>query len=418
MAGSARVARQRARAKRHPVRTDQPPAGPGLPGRRPRGLPERYRGILIGLAAAVKLTPLLFIVHLLIVGRRREALRAAAAFGAATLLGLAVLPRDSWTYWTSAIFATDRIGDIAALGNQSLNGLLLRAGVPEPARPVVWAAAVALLVLVALLRARSLTRGGQPSGAVVLVGCATLAASPVSWTHHQFWTVLAGMLLIGGGAGLRRAVGWALIGAMTVNLADLVGHAHLGDHAVFLAANTRALAACVLCVVGLSVVSRDRIQAAGTAGRWRPALTGVGTLGVALLVFALVPVPSTQDPLIRPELPTDAVTEALHDGPPCATEGQPHCTFIPMYPGLAINYGTHRTASGNEIAGFASEYVTRLVYPPPPEQTPSTSRLGWIPTTTGVQAFTLRVGDTTFAQLKAYDNTGALIGDFGSKLRT
>jgi len=233
---------------------------------------------------------------------------------------------------------------------------------------------VALLVLVALLRARSLTRGGQPSGAVVLVGCATLAASPVSWTHHQFWTVLAGMLLIGGGAGLRRAVGWALIGAMTVNLADLVGHAHLGDHAVFLAANTRALAACVLCVVGLSVVSRDRIQAAGTAGRWRPALTGVGTLGVALLVFALVPVPSTQDPLIRPELPTDAVTEALHDGPPCATEGQPHCTFIPMYPGLAINYGTHRTASGNEIAGFASEYVTRLVYPPPPEQTPSTSR--------------------------------------------
>jgi len=139
---------------------------------------------------------------------------------------------------------------------------------------------------------------------------------------------------------------------------------------------------------------------------------------VALLVFALVPVPSTQDPLIRPELPTDAVTEALHDGPPCATEGQPHCTFIPMYPGLAINYGTHRTASGNEIAGFASEYVTRLVYPPPPEQTPSTSRLGWIPTTTGVQAFTLRVGDTTFAQLKAYDNTGALIGDFGSKLRT
>jgi len=89
-----------------------------------------------------------------------------------------------------------------------------------------------------------------------------------------------------------------------------------------------------------------------------------------------------------------------------------------MYPGLAINYGTYWTASGNEISGFASEHVTRLVYIPAPGAEPVNVPLGWIPATTGVQAFTLRAGDTTFAQLKAYDNTGSLIGEFGSKLRT
>lgn len=380
-------------------------------------LPERYRGILTGLAAAVKLTPLLFIIHLLIVGRRREAVRAIAAFAAATLLGFVVLPGDSWTYWTSAIFATDRIGDIAALGNQSLNGLLLRAGVPEVARPFLWAIAVAVLVVCALLRARSLTRVGQPAAAVVLVGCATLAASPVSWTHHQFWTVLAGMLLIGAGGGLRRAAGWALVAAMTLNLADLAEHANLGDHALFLAANTRGLAVCVLCVLGLPAVSRARTHPTEPGPGWRPDLKAVGTLATALLIFALIPVPSTQDPLIQPFTSADAVTQALRDGPPCATEGQPHCTFIPMWPDFAINYGTASTDSGYEITGFVSEQVTRLVYLPAPGADPVTIPLGRIPTTDGIQAFTLRAGDTTFAQLKAYDNTGALIGEFGNKLR-
>ena len=146
-------------------------------------------------------------------------------------------------------------------------------------------------------------------------------------------------------------------------------------------------------------------------------LKAVGTLATALLIFALIPVPSTQDPLIQPFTSADAVTQALRDGPPCATEGQPHCTFIPMWPDLAINYGTASTDSGYEIAGFVSDQVTRLVYLPAPGADPVTIPLGRIPTTNGIQAFTLRAGDTTFAQLKAYDNTGALIGEFGNKLR-
>jgi alpha-1,2-mannosyltransferase len=147
-------------------------------------VPERMRGVLTGAAAAVKLTPLLFIVFYLVTGRRRDAARAGMAFAACTALAWLLLPQASITYWTSALFATSRIGDLAALGNQSVNGMLLRAGLLPPLRPVVWLLLVAVLVGIALWRGRQLNRNGLPVHAAVLVGCATVAASPVSWTHH------------------------------------------------------------------------------------------------------------------------------------------------------------------------------------------------------------------------------------------
>src|SRR2546430_13438160 len=51
--------------------------------------------------------------------------------------------------------------------------------------------------------------------AAVVVGCATVAASPVSWTHHQVWTVLAGLLLVAGGGRARLTSGLALLVVMT-----------------------------------------------------------------------------------------------------------------------------------------------------------------------------------------------------------
>ena len=60
-----------------------------------RGRTRWWHGIGIGLAAGVKLTPLIFIPYLLLVRRYRQAATAAGVFAATVALGYAVLPRDS-----------------------------------------------------------------------------------------------------------------------------------------------------------------------------------------------------------------------------------------------------------------------------------------------------------------------------------
>ncbi|WP_229716431.1 glycosyltransferase 87 family protein, partial [Mangrovihabitans endophyticus] len=97
--------------------------------------PGRYRGVLVGVAAAIKLTPLLFVVYFLVARRPRDAARAVGAFAACALAGFLILPGDSVTYWTSAMLQTSRIGNLASLGNQSVHGMLMRAGMTAPALP-------------------------------------------------------------------------------------------------------------------------------------------------------------------------------------------------------------------------------------------------------------------------------------------
>ncbi|HEU4348813.1 MAG TPA: glycosyltransferase 87 family protein, partial [Actinoplanes sp.] len=58
-------------------------------------------GALIGVAAAVKLTPLIFIPMLWLAGRRTAALTATATFAGCAAAGAIVLPGDSWRFWTS-----------------------------------------------------------------------------------------------------------------------------------------------------------------------------------------------------------------------------------------------------------------------------------------------------------------------------
>ncbi|MGW1164537.1 Dyp-type peroxidase [Streptomyces sp. NPDC002550] len=102
---------------------------------------ERWAGAGIGLAAAVKLTPALFIGLLLLAGRRRAAGVATAVAAAATALAAWADPPASRFYWTEALWDTGRVGRLGYVSNQSLQGVLARLG--EPGRPL-WATAVLL----------------------------------------------------------------------------------------------------------------------------------------------------------------------------------------------------------------------------------------------------------------------------------
>ncbi|MGH3562671.1 MAG: glycosyltransferase family 87 protein, partial [Mycobacterium sp.] len=73
-------------------------------------LPRRTpwpRGLLLGLAIALKLTPAVFLLYFLLRRDGRAALTTVASFLAATLVGFLLAWRDSWQYWTDTVRNTD-----------------------------------------------------------------------------------------------------------------------------------------------------------------------------------------------------------------------------------------------------------------------------------------------------------------------
>ena len=147
--------------------------------------PERRRwaGVGIGLVAGIKLTPALFIVYLLLIGRRRAALVASSTFVATVAVGFAVLPSDSGYFWLRRGF--DDIVRISSdpVANTSLRGLFIRLHWPVGAATGV----AVVLVLVALAIATLAWRRGDRVLAIAVVGMASAAASPFSWSHHWVW---------------------------------------------------------------------------------------------------------------------------------------------------------------------------------------------------------------------------------------
>jgi alpha-1,2-mannosyltransferase len=147
----------------------------------------RWAGVGIGLAAAIKLTPALFIVLLLLGRRRRAAAVATAVAVLATGLAAWVAPEASRFYWTDALWDTDRVGRLAYVSNQSLQGVLARLVAPEDPSRALWATA-ALLVLCVWARRTSRALADEDwTAAFALTGLASCLVSPVTWVHHLVW---------------------------------------------------------------------------------------------------------------------------------------------------------------------------------------------------------------------------------------
>ncbi|MEU5820033.1 bifunctional glycosyltransferase 87/phosphatase PAP2 family protein [Streptomyces sp. NPDC047803] len=152
---------------------------------------ERGAGALIGVAAALQPTVLLFALLLWLTGRRRCALTAAAGFAASTALAWAAMPHDSWTYWVHHV-AGAGLGDQAdGLANQSLHGALLRLGLAGPLEIALFLALAAAVCVIGLRRAVRYARDGQLLLAVAVTGCVAVAVSPTAWQHQLLWVLLA-----------------------------------------------------------------------------------------------------------------------------------------------------------------------------------------------------------------------------------
>jgi len=148
---------------------------------------SRWSGVPIGLAAAVKLTPLIFVPYLLLTGRRVDALRAGITFAGLQAVMFAVAPHDSARFWTQALTDPARIQPAEWSTNQSLNGLMLRLTDLAPWSLPVALGAGALLAVPAGLLVRRLHVLGAELPALLATAFFGLLVAPVSWSHHWVW---------------------------------------------------------------------------------------------------------------------------------------------------------------------------------------------------------------------------------------
>lgn len=170
------------------------------------------RGLLIGLAAAIKLTPAAFVLYFVAKKEWKAALTMIVGFVGFGLVGFALAARDSVSYWFQDFFDTNRVGNLGFSYNQSLRGMVARLGIPANLEGPLWVLLCLGVLALAWLVVRRTRLAGQDLPAMLAVGVLSLLVSPVSWAHHWVWAVLA---LVWGAAMAVRARSW-LLGALTL----------------------------------------------------------------------------------------------------------------------------------------------------------------------------------------------------------
>ncbi|MEV6372174.1 glycosyltransferase 87 family protein [Micromonospora musae] len=156
---------------------------------------SRWAGVGIGLATAIKLTPGIFIVYLLVTRRWRAAVTSMATAAAASLVAGALFPDASREFWTEALWNTGRVGELAFVSNQSLRGVVARLD-PEHPSTLAWLAlALGTLALWAWRSRRAAAAGDEATG-LALTGAVMCLISPVTWVHHLVWLLPALILLV------------------------------------------------------------------------------------------------------------------------------------------------------------------------------------------------------------------------------
>ena len=171
-------------------------------------------GLLVGLAAGVKLTPAVSGLYFVGVRRWGAVVFSVVVFLATVAVSWVVIGDQARYYFTDLLGDAGRVGPIGTSFNQSWRGGISRIlGHDAGYGPLVLAAIAGTAVLAVLAwRAVGTGREGRDRlGSIVVVQLFGLLLSPISWTHHWVWLVPLMIWLIHGpwrhlpGA---RVLGW------------------------------------------------------------------------------------------------------------------------------------------------------------------------------------------------------------------
>ncbi len=158
-----------------------------------RVLPQ---GTLTGVAAAIKLTPAIFVLYLLAVRKIRAFVVAVVVGLAVTLISAAIVPQASYEFWSRLAHGDTGLGhSLIYYTNQSVMADVVRIFGLGRAAALGGLIGCAIVALAGVWAAVLWHRIGDVRLAVNLCGVAGLLASPVSWLHHFVWIVPLAMSL-------------------------------------------------------------------------------------------------------------------------------------------------------------------------------------------------------------------------------
>jgi alpha-1,2-mannosyltransferase len=185
--------------------------------------PDRrwWKGAGTGIAAGIKLVPLLFIAYLLVTRRFRQAAVATAAFAVTVVVGFAVLPHESAQWWLHGYFLqAGRTGFIGTMLNQSQRGLITRLAGSVASAGGLWLAIAIVTGIAGLAAAAVLDRAGHSFTGLMVCALTALLVSPISWDHHWVWVVPGLAVLVD--AAVRARDRWARAGWIAAAAAVVV----------------------------------------------------------------------------------------------------------------------------------------------------------------------------------------------------
>jgi hypothetical protein len=154
----------------------------------PRG--RWWKGIGTGVAAGIKLIPLVFVPYLLLARRFREAVGVIIGFVATVGIGFLVLPKDSVKWWIDGLIVQGsgkRAGFPGWEGNQSLQGIIDRLSGSIAAGNHIWLVSAGIVLVLGVTAAAVLDRAGYLLPAILTASLTGLLVSPISWDHHWVW---------------------------------------------------------------------------------------------------------------------------------------------------------------------------------------------------------------------------------------
>lgn len=167
-------------------------------------------GLLVGLAAGIKLTPAITGVYFAGMRRWAAAVFAAVVFAATVALSILVIGQQARYYFTDLLGDASRIGPIGTSFNQSWRGGISRILGHDAGYGPAVLAAIAVTAALALSAWRGLR--GERLGSLLVVQLFGLLISPISWTHHWIWVLPLMIWLFDGPWRARpgaRVLGWA-----------------------------------------------------------------------------------------------------------------------------------------------------------------------------------------------------------------
>ncbi|TQK28434.1 alpha-1,2-mannosyltransferase [Arthrobacter sp. SLBN-53] len=166
-------------------------------------------GLLVGLAAGVKLTPA--VAGLYFVGVRRWGVAAFSAVVFVATIGVSalVVGEQARYYFTDLLGDASRVGPIGTSFNQSWRGAISRIVGHDAGYGPAVLVALALTAMLAVLAWRAIGTGDRLGG-ILIVQLFGLLLSPISWTHHWVWLIPLMIWMVHGP--LRDSLGARVLG--------------------------------------------------------------------------------------------------------------------------------------------------------------------------------------------------------------